>query len=75
MLWTLASTPSQHGRVTTVTGANIGLAYDTALGEDIGVERGERCIALVNVEKIIAPLGIQPSEFFGALDKPVIGKS
>ncbi len=35
-----------------------------------GVERGERNIALVNVEKIIAALGLAPSEFFKALDKP-----
>jgi len=35
-----------------------------------GVERGERNIALVNVGKIITTLGLQPSEFFKALDKP-----
>lgn len=35
-----------------------------------GVERGERNLALVNIEKIIAALGMQPSEFFRALDKP-----
>ncbi|AST29039.1 helix-turn-helix domain-containing protein [Ralstonia pseudosolanacearum] len=35
-----------------------------------GVERGERNIALVNVEKIIRALGMQPSEFFTGLDKP-----
>lgn len=35
-----------------------------------GVERGERNIALVNVEKIIRALGMQPSEFFKGLDKP-----
>ena len=40
-----------------------------------GVERGERNIALVNVEKIIAALGVQPSEFFKALDKPVKDKA
>lgn len=40
-----------------------------------GVERGERNIALVNVEKIITALGIQPSEFFKAMDKPAKGKS
>ena len=34
-----------------------------------GVERGERNIALVNVEKIITALEIQPSEFFKALDQ------
>lgn len=39
-----------------------------------GVERGERNIALVNVEKIITALGLQPSEFFKALDKSVKGK-
>lgn len=35
-----------------------------------GVERGERNIALVNIEKIIRALGMQPSEFFKGLDKP-----
>ena len=35
-----------------------------------GVERGERNIALVNVARIIATLGMQPSEFFKAMDKP-----
>ena len=35
-----------------------------------GVERGERNIALINVEKIITALGLQPSEFFKSLDKP-----
>ena len=39
------------------------------------VERGERNIALVNIEKIINALGMQPSEFFKALDKPVNGKT
>jgi transcriptional regulator with XRE-family HTH domain len=39
-----------------------------------GVERGERNIALINVEKIITALGLQPSEFFKALDKPVKDK-
>ena len=29
-----------------------------------GVERGERSIALINVEKIIAAPGLQPSDFF-----------
>ena len=38
-----------------------------------GVERGERNIALVNVEKIITALGIQPSEVFKTMDKPVEG--
>jgi hypothetical protein len=35
-----------------------------------GVERGERNIALVNIEKIVTALKLQPSEFFRALDKP-----
>ena len=35
-----------------------------------GVERGERNIALINVEKIVAALELQPSEFFKALDRP-----
>ncbi|MCK9215847.1 MAG: helix-turn-helix transcriptional regulator [Rhodoferax sp.] len=39
-----------------------------------GVERGERNIALTNVEKIISALGLQPSDFFKALDKPVKDK-
>lgn len=30
MPWTLASAPTQHGRVAIVTGANIGLGFDTA---------------------------------------------
>ncbi len=33
-----------------------------------GVERGERNLALVNIERIITALGMQPSEFFKALD-------
>ena len=33
-----------------------------------GVERGERNVALVNIEKIIKALDMQPSEFFKALD-------
>lgn len=36
-----------------------------------GVERGERNIALINVAKIITALGLQPSEFFKTLDKPI----
>jgi transcriptional regulator with XRE-family HTH domain len=40
-----------------------------------GVERGERNIALVNIEKIITALGLEPSEFFKALDKPVKDKT
>jgi len=35
-----------------------------------GVERGERNVALVNIEKIIKGLDMQPSEFFKALDTP-----
>lgn len=38
-----------------------------------GVERGERNIALVNVARIVATLGMQPSEFFKALDEPMKG--
>lgn len=33
-----------------------------------GVERGERNLALVNIERIVTALGMQPSEFFKALD-------
>lgn len=36
-----------------------------------GVERGERNLALVNIALLIETLGIQPSEFFKDLDKPV----
>lgn len=32
------------------------------------VERGERNLALVNIDKIVKALGMQPSEFFKALD-------
>ena len=32
------------------------------------VERGERNLALVNVDKIVRALGMAPSEFFKALD-------
>ena len=35
-----------------------------------GVERGERNLALANIMKIIMTLGMQPSDFFKALDKP-----
>jgi len=35
-----------------------------------GVERGERNLAMVNMMKIIDALGVQPSEFFKALDTP-----
>ena len=31
MTWTLASSPSQQGRIAIVTGSNVGLGYDTAL--------------------------------------------
>ena len=34
------------------------------------VERGERNLALVNVDKIVKALGMAPSEFFKALDAP-----
>lgn len=34
------------------------------------VERGERNLALVNIEKIIQALGLAYSEFFKALDVP-----
>ncbi len=33
-----------------------------------GIERGEHNLALVNILKIIRALGLQPSEFFKALD-------
>lgn len=35
-----------------------------------GIERGEHNLALVNILKIIRALGMQPSEFFKALDEP-----
>lgn len=35
-----------------------------------GIERGEHNLALVNILKIIRALGMQPSEFFQALDEP-----
>jgi len=34
-----------------------------------GVERGERNLTLLNIERIIAALEIKPSEFFKALDE------
>lgn len=34
-----------------------------------GVERGERNLALVNIERIVAALEVKPSEFFKELDK------
>ncbi|WP_245951483.1 helix-turn-helix domain-containing protein [Paracidovorax anthurii] len=36
------------------------------------VERGERNLALVNIEKIVKALGMNPSEFFKLLDEPKI---
>lgn len=35
-----------------------------------GIERGEHNLALMNILKIIAALGLQPSEFFQAMDQP-----
>ena len=40
-----------------------------------GIERGEHNLALLNIMKIIAALGIQPSEFFADLDKSAKKKS
>lgn len=34
-----------------------------------GVERGERNLALLNIERIVAALDLKPSEFFKALDE------
>ena len=34
-----------------------------------GVERGERNLALLNIERIVAALEIKPSAFFKELDK------
>jgi hypothetical protein len=34
------------------------------------VEKGERKLALVKVDKIIRALGMKPSEFFNTLNKP-----
>ncbi len=36
-----------------------------------GIERGEHNLALINILKIIYALGVQPSEFFKDMDKPV----
>lgn len=36
-----------------------------------GIERGEHNLALINILKIIDALGVQPSDFFADLDKPV----
>jgi len=33
-----------------------------------GIERGEHNVALINIMKIIATLGVSPSEFFSDLD-------
>jgi transcriptional regulator with XRE-family HTH domain len=35
-----------------------------------GIERGEHNLALLNILKIVAALGMQPSEFFRAMDRP-----
>ena len=35
-----------------------------------GIERGEHNLALINILKIVAALGMQPSEFFQAMDRP-----
>ena len=45
-------------------------AYDIEMDRTYfgGIERGERNVALVNIEKIIKGLDMQPSEFFKALD-------
>lgn len=34
-----------------------------------GVERGERNLALVNIERIVAALEVKPSAFFKELDE------
>lgn len=34
-----------------------------------GVERGERNLALLNIERIVAALEVKPSDFFKELDK------
>ncbi|MNX95192.1 anaerobic benzoate catabolism transcriptional regulator [compost metagenome] len=36
-----------------------------------GIERGEHNLALINILRIIEGLGVQPSEFFKDMDKPV----
>ena len=49
-----------------------------ALGDACGIdrsymgsiERGEHNLALVNILKVVKALGMQPSEFFKALDEP-----
>jgi len=33
-----------------------------------GIERGEHNLALINIMRIVAALGVQPSEFFRDLD-------
>jgi transcriptional regulator with XRE-family HTH domain len=35
-----------------------------------GIERGEHNLALLNILKIVTALGMQPSEFFRAMDRP-----
>jgi len=40
-----------------------------------GIERGEHNLALINILKIITALGLQPSEFFKALDTPKKSKT
>lgn len=49
-------------------------AFGDACGMDRsymgGIERGEHNLALLNILKIIAALGLQPSEFFQAMDRP-----
>jgi transcriptional regulator with XRE-family HTH domain len=41
-----------------------------------GVERGERNLSLINIERILQGLDVQPSVFFKDLDpEPVVGKS
>ena len=37
-----------------------------------GVERGERNVAMVNVARIVAALGMKPSDFFKALDGTIV---
>ena len=40
-----------------------------------GIERGEHNLALINILKIIDALGVQPSEFFKDMDKPIKAQS
>jgi transcriptional regulator with XRE-family HTH domain len=46
-------------------------AFGDACGYMGGIERGEHNLALINILKIIEGLGVQPSEFFKDMDKPV----